>query len=157
MARQMRGNRGFTLLELVVVLAMAGVLATIVVATFGGVMDRVTVRSAQTEFLTMLAQTRTMAIERGQSMLFDVNATGGIVQVEVGCTGAGAAVITRNFMDNFGVTMVTDTGVLSVCMTARGYANTAQNSFSGEAKVAFVKGERALAVTVLPLGQAVRQ
>jgi prepilin-type N-terminal cleavage/methylation domain-containing protein len=153
----MRGRRGFTLLEMLVVLAIGGLMVAIVAATFGGTMNRVSVRSAQTEFLTILAQARALAIERGSSMRFEADAATGLVQVEVGCGGAGAALVSRNFREDHGVSMITDGSLLALCMTARGYADPEQNSFAGEGKIAFVRGDRSLSVVLFPLGQAVRE
>jgi hypothetical protein len=41
-------------------------------------------------------------------------------------------------------------------MTPRGYASPAQNSFNGEGRVRFVRGDQAREVVLLPLGQAVQ-
>jgi prepilin-type N-terminal cleavage/methylation domain-containing protein len=153
----MRGREGFTILELVIVLAIGGILATVVTATFSGVMDRIAVRSAQTEFLTLHAQTRALAIERGVSVRLAVDPTTGIVTIEQGCDGLGTVFQSRDFEGNHAVTLETSGGTLGLCMTPRGYADPAQNTFDGETRIAFVRGDRLLSVVLFPLGQAVRE
>jgi prepilin-type N-terminal cleavage/methylation domain-containing protein len=62
-------RRGFTLLELCLVLLIAGTLAAVAVPHFGRAYDRIAVRAAATELAGALAVTRAAAIRAGGASL----------------------------------------------------------------------------------------
>ena len=148
-------SRGFSLLEVVIVMAIAGILAAVAIGGMGGLQARMGVRAAQSEFLSMHAQTRATAVERGIPVAL-VTSPDGDVRIQEGCDGTGAALQSRDFGEQHGVTVETGDGEVVLCMTPRGYASQAGNSFSGEARIGFVRGDHSRAVILRPLGQAVR-
>lgn len=152
----MNPRSGFTLIELIIVLAIGGIVTGIVVMGFGGLQTRTSVRSAQTNFLSMHAQTRAMAVERGIAMRLTVHSDGGVVRIEEGCDGAGDVVQSRDFGGSYNVTIQASGGELWLCMTPRGYAEASRNSFAQEARISFVRGDQVASVVLFPLGQAVR-
>lgn len=151
----MQAQGGFTILEVVIVLAIGALVAGIAVANFGDVQARIGVRSAQSNFLSMHGQTRALAVERGRAIRLRVDPTSGMVSIEEGCGDGGVVIESRSFAAVHAVTLETGGGPLWVCMTPRGYADINANSFSQEARVNFVRGDRASTVVLLPLGQAV--
>jgi prepilin-type N-terminal cleavage/methylation domain-containing protein len=65
----MRTRRGFTLVELALVLIIAGVLATFALASTGRVRHGLAVRSARAELVTAVSATRSAAILAGGATL----------------------------------------------------------------------------------------
>jgi prepilin-type N-terminal cleavage/methylation domain-containing protein len=65
----MSNRRGFTLLELCLVLLIAGILSAMAVPHFGRARDRIAVRAAATELAGALAVTRAAAIRSGGASL----------------------------------------------------------------------------------------
>lgn len=162
--RRGNGTAGFSLLELVIVLVIGGIMAAVVVGNLGGVQARMGVRSAESNFLSMHAQTRALAVERGIAVGLLASPGDGMVTVREGCDGSGTVLQSRDFGSEFGVTLDIGSGALLnigdgalvLCMTPRGYANPDGNSFENEARVNFVRGEHVRTVLLRPLGQAVR-
>jgi prepilin-type N-terminal cleavage/methylation domain-containing protein len=149
----MSDRRGFSLLELVIVLALGGIIAGVAINTFVNAQSRMGPRSAQSEFLTMHAHTRSMAVARGQTARLIVDTGSSVVSIVV----AGETVRTRNFQDAYGVEMESDpTGGFQMCMTPRGYAEPNCNTYAQEARIRFLRGGQATGVVLLPMGQALR-
>ncbi|MEX1258097.1 MAG: prepilin-type N-terminal cleavage/methylation domain-containing protein [Gemmatimonadota bacterium] len=151
----MRDTSGFTLMEMMVALVVAGVLSAIAVSGFGDVHGRLTVRSARAAFLSSHAHARALAVERGGLVSLVADAGSGVVSVQVGCDGLGAVLESRDFADSFAVELEVSGDALSLCMTPKGVASPALNSFNDEVEVAFVRGTASVAVVLFPLGQAV--
>jgi len=63
--RSPRAARGFTILELVIVIGIVGLLYTIVAVSFRGMMPKYRLRAAAHELGTLIEQTRLAAIGRG--------------------------------------------------------------------------------------------
>jgi prepilin-type N-terminal cleavage/methylation domain-containing protein len=151
----MRNRHGFTLLEMVVTLMFGSVLAAVAYNSLGGVQARIAVRSAQSNFLSMHAHTRALAVERGAPMRLVADAGGQVVRIEVGCAGGGDVLESRDFASSYGVSVEMEGEILGLCMTPRGFALPASNTFGQEGRIEFVRGPHSSAVVLLPLGQAV--
>jgi len=149
-------SSGFSLLELLIVLLIGGILTAAAFTGLGGVLGRIAVRSAESEFLSLHAQTRALAVERGLSMQLITNADPGVVSIREGCGGTGTLVERRDFEAAHRVVVQTDPTPLSVCMTPRGFADPNLNSYGQEGQVEFGRGTVTRSVLLLPLGQAVR-
>ena len=67
-----RTARGFTLLELVVVLAIVGVLVTLALPSFGSIVARHRLKSAAEQLSADLAELRLQAAQRGQVLHLNV-------------------------------------------------------------------------------------
>jgi prepilin-type N-terminal cleavage/methylation domain-containing protein len=156
----MSDRRGFSLLELVIVLALGGIIASVAINSFGNAQSRMGPRSAQSQFLTMHAHTRAIAVERGgMARLVTDPATSTVtITFQAGPGVTPDTVTRRNFRESFGVALETDGGqAVTLCMTPRGYAATGCNSFNAEARIRFVRGGQGTGVRLLPLGQVLRQ
>jgi len=154
---RMGKRAGFSLLELVIALVFGGILASIAMSGFGGAQGRLSVRSAQASFLSLHAQTRALAVERGVQVQLLVDPATDVVSIRLGCDGGGDIVESRNFEDAYAVTVTTGGGTASLCITPKGVANPSLNAFpQTPARIVFTRGEAASEVTLLPLGQAVR-
>jgi prepilin-type N-terminal cleavage/methylation domain-containing protein len=163
-----RGNRGFSLIELLFVIVIGGVLAGVAMSGFGNVRDVMAARSAKTSFMTMHQQARAMAVERGETIFIVVYTTQDRI---VFYTPSGGFFDPVFFRDEFGVDIRTSIGGVTtnfsyyMCMTPRGYADVNCGSYAAlgyaatmgtnEFDVEFWVGTNSDAVTVLPLGQLV--
>jgi prepilin-type N-terminal cleavage/methylation domain-containing protein len=152
-----RGDqRGFTLLEVVIVMSIGALLVAITMNTFPGMQARLGVRSAQTNFLSLHAQTRAVAVERGRAVQLIADPETHTVSIRVGCAGNGELLESRDFQESYGTTIGTGgAGTVSLCMTPRGYADPNGNSFALQARISFQRGGETSVVGLLPLGQAV--
>ena len=64
-----RGQRGLTLVELMVVLAVVGIVATLAIPNIGALMERMGARALRTEMLGMFKQARYEAINAGSQVV----------------------------------------------------------------------------------------
>jgi prepilin-type N-terminal cleavage/methylation domain-containing protein len=69
----LRSRRGFSLIETMVVLVIAGIAMAISLPKFAAMRDRVAVRSAKQQFSSYLATARAAAIRQSQSGQFHAN------------------------------------------------------------------------------------
>ena len=83
--RESGRHGGFTLIETVVVVVLAGLLASLALAPIGRAVDRAAVRAASDELITALAIGRQLAIMRSSFVTATVDTTAGSVTVE--CNG----------------------------------------------------------------------
>jgi prepilin-type N-terminal cleavage/methylation domain-containing protein len=156
----MSDRRGFSLIELVIVMVLGGIIAGVAINSFGNAQSRMGPRSAESQFLTMHAHTRAIAVERGGMARLVADPATSMVEItfQAGPGVTPETVTGRNFQESFGVTLETTGGQpVILCMTPRGYAATGCNSFNTEARIRFVRGGQATGVTLLPLGQVMRQ
>lgn len=144
-------RRGFTLIEVVIVLAIGGVLSGLAIYSFGAMRGSMSVNSARGTFLTMLSATRATAVERGTLMRLVADPDAGTISIEEGCDGGD--VVRSQSVD---VTIEVDGDVFAVCMTPRGYADPSSNSFDDEGTISFSEGGEVVQVTVLSLGQVIQ-
>jgi len=150
-AEQMMSRKGFSLIEAVVVMGIGAILAMVTITSFGAVRGSMTVNAARGTFQSMHATTRALAVERGVLMRLVADPADATVRIEVGCAGGGAVVQTETLPAN----IVTGGGVFAICMTPRGYANPAGNSFVNEGTISFTQAGRTVQLRYLPLGQAI--
>jgi type II secretory pathway pseudopilin PulG len=147
----MQNRRGFTVVELLVVVTVGIILMSVAMNSMASFQNRTAVRQARDVFLTMHARARAQALEFGQNTLLGLDPSGDSVW------------ISRNDTVLSVVRLRTELGVdveaterFTLCMTSRGYADSRCNSFGNSSlKVAFTQGDRSTSLEVLPLGQVI--
>ena len=139
---------GFTLMEMLLVLMVGMILASIAWKSFEGVQGRAAARQARVAFAALHARTRAVAIERGQIVRLNVDRGTDSVWVDRGTT----RVETIRFDDELGVD-IAGSGTMTLCMNPRGYAETACNNFTSTQTLVFAAGGDTAGVEVRTMGQ----
>lgn len=146
----MKRVRGFTLIELVVVIIVGGILTSIAMNSFGGVQSSMAVRSARNTFGAYHARARAQAIERGETVILRVDVTGDSLWI----TMAGNRLDGFDFAGQMNIDVQSSaSNPIEVYMTPRGYADSESNSFTSTITVSFVQGAESSELEIWPLGQ----
>ena len=111
-------RRGFTLIEMLLVVTLIGILTTVALPRFRDASGKGSVRSAMDAFASMHAVAKNTAVQRGRTTRLIIRPSLNTVLVVASkVTGTGVDTIGRveNFSTRFGVTITTtrDTMVLS--------------------------------------------
>jgi prepilin-type N-terminal cleavage/methylation domain-containing protein len=142
-------SSGFTVIEMVVAIVLAGILAQLAVKGFGTVSSQLAAREARSVFEGMVARTRAQAIESGVTTALLTDATGDSVMI----LANGRIVETVRFQEQLGVDIQTPEPITRLCMNPRGFANPNCNSFNTTIEMSFVSGVGTETAKLLPLGQ----
>lgn len=143
------GRRGFTLLELLIVIVVGGILTSITFVSFSRVHGQLGSSAAATNFLSLHSQARAVAVERGGLATFILDQNAATVRIEFD----GAVINQLDLGREFDVT-VDAGGNLTQCFTPRGIADLGCTTFERPVTVSFTRGNRTAQVELLPLGQA---
>ncbi|MEX2528994.1 MAG: type II secretion system protein [Gemmatimonadota bacterium] len=147
-------RRGFTLIEVVVALVVAGILLGMAIGAFGPLQNDRAVASAQSAFLSLHAQTRAFALERGTLARLVVDAAGDRAFVTIRLEAGGDSTVNSyDFQEVLGVAVASEPASPVICMTPRGVANPI--CAGGNVQVTFTRGSSESAVQILPLGQVI--
>lgn len=146
-----KSERGFTFVEIIVVIAIGAILVSMAVRGFGDASSGMTVRGARESFAGLQARTRAIAIERGELTRLRIDTSNDRVWIEA---ADGSRIDGIDLQQTRGVDVQsTAASPITLCMNPRGFADTTCNSFTGAVDVEFVQGQRRVEVTILPLGQ----
>jgi prepilin-type N-terminal cleavage/methylation domain-containing protein len=144
-------RRGFTLIELIIVVLIGSILTGIALSSYGKAQGRFAVRGARNTLVSMHARTRAMAIERGSNVQLVIDVSGDSIMVTSGATTLEKI----RFADEFHVDIQSTSGNLQLCMSPRGYADTACTNFSSTVTVTLWQNADSASVRILPLGQLI--
>lgn len=144
------GNaKGFTLIELVMALAIAGVLIGIGFSASAPARDAYAVRSGRTAFGALASRARALAVERGATHWLEVETRGDSAWIR---TDSSVVEVLR-LGEAHGLDV---TGPdLQVCFKALGLADPTCGSLGRPESIAFQRGRRHALGVFLPLGQFV--
>ena len=143
---------GFSIIELVVVLMVGSVLTSIAISSFNGVSGRLATKGARQTFMAMNARAQAQAVEYGRIVRLNLDPDGDSVWL----SRAGEVLEVVDFREEFDVDIRTSTDAeLSVCMNARGFADTRCNNFASPVTVTFLLASDTASVRVLSFGQMV--
>jgi prepilin-type N-terminal cleavage/methylation domain-containing protein len=117
----MRNVGGFTLIEVVIAVTLAGLLSAITISRAGGFIDRIEVHGATTEVESMFSRARHIAIARGAQTTLDIDPLLGTVTIR----GSTDVLSSRDLGANHGVKL--DTNRTSITYSAIGVGYGAAN------------------------------
>ena len=153
----MKSNRrGFTIIELIIVVVISTILAGIITLSFSRVQGALATNSAQTNLQSLHAQARAFAVERGQPVRLVIDSAADEIRVEwtnpdpdVGDEVLNVVNVGREFAVD-----LRTSGGSALCFNPRGVGEpTCSTMDSGGLTVTMIRGNRTTSVTILPLGQ----
>lgn len=139
---------GFTLVELMIVILLTSVGASIGVKVTAAAMDSGVVRGAHRSFGALHARARTQAVQRGVGVTFIADATVDSVWVSEGDSIVAAV----GLMEDMGVDLRSNPSRIELCMNPRGLSDRMCNSFQAPVDLEFVRGEKTSRVRVRTFG-----
>jgi prepilin-type N-terminal cleavage/methylation domain-containing protein len=154
--RPARGRPGFTLVELVIAIAIAAILMAIMAPQFQRAQERRGAHAARDAVIRLAATSRMLAVERGRSVLMEIDPESR--RAWAIAVGSADTLTLIDLQREFGAQVTTDGGKLTVCYNSRGYAIGACSvGLNNGAAVSFTRGPFEARAAVLPLGQVERQ
>lgn len=116
----MKANRrGFTVTELLTIVAVLGIVAAIALPKTGKIFEGMSVRSARHEVASHLAMARALAIQNGATTTFERSGNSIRVTLDVPGSPTKDVMAWKNLSDEYGVRL---DGVAIVRYNARGFA-----------------------------------
>lgn len=109
--------RGFTLVEIVIVLTIAGLLSAITISRAGGFIDRIEVHGATTEAESMFSRARHIAIARGSQTTLDIDPARGTLSIR----GSNEVLSSRDLGAAHGVSIDTNRTSITYSPIGVGY------------------------------------
>jgi len=145
-----RRTRGFTLIEVLIVITIAAILTSMAVKGFGATSTSLATRQARNVFSSMAARARAQAIESGVTTVLLGSTAGDSVMI----LGQGGNIVENvRFDKEMNVDIRASFNSFRICMSPRGFADPDCSFPSSAYKLSFVAGTNSETVEVLPLGQ----
>lgn len=162
-----RSQRGFTLIELIIVILIGSILTGVALSSFRNVQARFAVQGAKQAYMTLHQRARSKAVETGETVLLVhwINADSAALLMREGSTWTWSD--HTHFRREFDVDVRTPSNAsYYMCMTPRGYSdyncgswgamNSAyQATFADTFRLQFWLNTDSASVLVLPMGQLV--
>jgi prepilin-type N-terminal cleavage/methylation domain-containing protein len=149
-----RVRAGYTLLELVLVLTIAGIMGALVVPAYGDLRDRQHARNARDAFVWLGERARLHAVERGATVVLELDAQAG--RAWAVRRGTADTLDVLDFAGS-GVTVTGPDAQVRLCYGPRGYATACPaGSAALPADARFRSPRASSTVRIHPLGQMER-
>ena len=141
-------------------LLIGTILTSIAIGSFQNVQARFSARAAQQMYATLHQRARAIAIEKGETVLLQVDVAGDSAYIVR--FGTGTSDVTR-FRPEFNVDLRAPYSQFNLCMTPRGYADYNCGAFAGvftattnaALRLEFWMNADSTSVVILPMGQLV--
>lgn len=117
----MSKKRGFTLIELIIVILIGSVLAGIVSLSLAGVFQRTALDQSRRMLETMVSRTRAQAIQEGERIELRLDSTGN--KASLIRTSDGSVLETYDFEDGLDINLDVGGGNEVLCMGPNGVAD----------------------------------
>lgn len=147
--RRRSSRGGYSLIELVVVVAISGVLVSMAMDTVGSARRTTSVRGAAENLIALGARARAMAVGRGVSAFVVVDMVGDSAWM----TQNGERLEVIHFDTKYKVDVRGYRDLFRICMSPRGFADADCNNFTGVRNIVFANEWHAREVKLFPLGQ----
>ncbi len=113
----MHNASGFTLIEIVIVVAIAGLISAITISRAGGFIDRIEVHGATMEAESMFSRARHIAIARGAATILDIDPVMSVLSIR----GSKEVLSTRDLRSAHGVRLNTNKTSITYSPIGVGY------------------------------------
>jgi prepilin-type N-terminal cleavage/methylation domain-containing protein len=159
-------SRGFTMIELVIVILIGSILTAIALSSFQNAQSRFAVVGAKQVYMTWHQRARSRAIETGETVVMQVVPARDSTILLTRVNGTYEWTDVQLFDEELNVDMRTSTNAqFQLCMTPRGYADHncgllggvlgIQQTYTDTVRLQFWQGGDSASVLILPLGQLV--
>lgn len=149
----MRARNGFTMIEVIIVLAVSAILMSIAVPQIGRVQAQRAARNARDAFVWLANRARMASVERGETVQLSVDPT---AKVAAMVTATGDTIDKISFTGDYAADVSTSGGgTVTVCYTPRGYALS--TCPSSQQQVNFYGGADTASAVIRVLGQVVSE
>lgn len=153
-------RRGFTFIEIVVVLAIVGVIAQVTYPQISKIQSRYAVRGAVASFMSAYSMARAAAVRQSGGVELHINVTDDAFWVEVDTATVGVSTMdTLGFVLNLADSRIDLKSTQSLlCFDGRGFPSAAAGCAPGAALVAFesLSGQAADTIRITALGKILR-
>lgn len=110
-------SRGFTIIEIVIVITIAGLLSAITISRAGSFIDRIEVHGATMEAESMFSRARHIAIARATPTILDINPVAGTLSIR----GSTDVLSSRDLRASHGVDIDTNRTSITYSPIGVGY------------------------------------
>ncbi len=144
-----RARRGFTMIEMLLVIVIAGLIMGVAIPTFLKFSDKSALRSAAVAVSSMHARARIAAIQRGRNTRLKMSATNStMVVISTNAAGTGVDTIGKleNLNTRFGITFTTTRDSLTFTPRGIGFETSGTT-------IILLKGTKADTLTVTAAGR----
>ena len=148
-----KSHSGFTIIELIVVIAVGSILTSIALTQISGAQGRIAVKGARTTYAAVHARARAHGIEMGRNVRLHVESAGDSIWIE----HDGGVLEKVRFAGEHRVDLrITPTGsptTFTLCFSPRGYTDPNCNSTNSILRIEFWQGSDSTTLLMLPMGQ----
>ncbi len=148
-----RSRSGFTIIELIVAIAVGSILTSIALTQISGAQGRVAVKGARTTYAAVHARARAHGIEMGQNVRLHVESAGDSIWIEHDGEVLEKIRFANEHRVDLRVTLNGAPTTFTLCFSPRGYTDPNCNSTNSIHRIGFWQGSDSSTLIMLPMGQ----